>query len=81
MESLGVGSLIGTRLKGFWKRWLALLPGFAMIGLGTELVPHVPGTPHLFGWAYMLGVAGGIFLMLSAFTKDRRQAKTATTPH
>ncbi len=70
----GVGSMIGTRLKGFWKRWLALMPGFAMIILGTELVPHSPGTPHLFGWAYMIGIACGIILMVSAFTKDRQTA-------
>ncbi len=74
----GVGAMIGTRLKGFWKRWLALMPGFIMIGAGHEIVPHLPGAPHLFTWAYMIGLACGIFLMASAFTKDRR--KTATIP-
>lgn len=69
---LGVGALIGARLKGFWKRSLALMPGFVMIVLGSEFLPRTPGTPHLFGWAYMLGVAGGVFLMMSAYTKDRR---------
>ena len=46
-----------------------------MIIVSSELVPHAPRTPHLFGWAYMIGVFGGVFLMLSAFTKDRRRIK------
>ena len=72
-----LGVLVGARLKGFWKRMLAISSGPLMMAFIRELLPRSPDGPHIAGWSYFFGVAFGVFLMLSAYTKVRRKVVNA----
>lgn len=67
---LGLGMLAGTRVKGFGKRMLLMVPAFAAIILSEAFGISSAGSRSPL--AYLGGLFFGIFLMISAFTPRRR---------
>ncbi|HEY1066007.1 MAG TPA: hypothetical protein VGE52_07850, partial [Pirellulales bacterium] len=64
----GAGIMIGTRLQGFWKRALLVVPAVILAAVGHELTPEIPTLSDLALLPY-LGMAAGCAVVVSAFTK------------
>jgi hypothetical protein len=60
---LGMGMMAGARLNRIWKRALAWTPGLAALFLSGAIARPVGENI----WAYLLGLLGGVFLMVSGF--------------
>lgn len=77
--ALGITILIGARMKGFKIRTIASFAGMLILALSTLLYPIgfllFPDAilSSMAQWAYLLGILSGIFLMMSAYTKNRRR--------
>jgi hypothetical protein len=71
---LGMGLLAGGRVKGFWKRLLLLVPAVAATVLAEGIRWYSADASARSAAAYLLGFFAGIFLMISGFTRRRRQS-------
>jgi hypothetical protein len=68
----GVGLLAGGRVKGIWKKMLLLLPAIVAT-IVCEVLRSCMSDASGSSAAYLVGFFAGFFLMVSGFTRRRRQ--------
>jgi tRNA A-37 threonylcarbamoyl transferase component Bud32 len=69
----GMGMIAGLRMKGFWKRMLLLAPALAMMVSRSLFVPSVTDVFDATR-GFLPGIPFGVCLMVSGFTRRRRQS-------
>jgi hypothetical protein len=60
----GMGVIAGTRVRGFWKRMLLLVPALAAMILSEAIVPRLAGASSHSMESYAYGFFFGVFLMV-----------------